>query len=131
MEPMLSRGFPRRDEKGHRSPSGPDFQRSGRLRIVIAAALVAGLSFVTIEAVALVAGLPFVTVRTIGVGSNALLQLFDIQTNFRILFHLFHLLSLKRCVENSITTACSQPENARGKVGGLPSLGFMPRASSV
>src|ERR1051325_1179991 len=55
MEPMLSRGFPRIDEKGHRSPSGPDFQRSGRLRIVIAAALVAGLSFVTIEAVALVA----------------------------------------------------------------------------
>ena len=60
------------------------------LRIVIRAALVARLAFITAKSIALIAGLAFITKRTSRIRRNTFFQLFNFQSNF--LFHFFHLL---------------------------------------
>src|ERR1041384_5857160 len=72
---------------------------------MIATTLVARLAFVTEQTVALVAGLPFVTELSVGIGSNALLQLFDFQVDILVLFHLVSPPPVVAFSQNTITAA--------------------------
>src|SRR6266481_3949451 len=56
------------------------------LRIVVAAALIAGLAFVATESVALVARLAFIAERAGGIRGNSFFQLFNFQLNFLLHF---------------------------------------------
>jgi hypothetical protein len=64
------------------------------LRMVIAATLISGLAFVTIQAIALISGLALIPEGACGVRSDPFFQLFDFQLNFHVFIHMFHLLSL-------------------------------------